>query len=380
MKTAKHLMLLFTWGVTLEKWEDYGLLDRELGYYECMFEAGLEQVDLMTYGHGKITTKIDHRFSVYPKKWVNHNLIYSLLAPFACWRAFRECDIMKTNQSQGAWVGWLVKAIRWKKKLIVRCGWVRTDQMMRRDEGRSGINLRWHKLVEWAAFLFADAIIVVSPIDQEYIATHYKIDKNKIIIIPNSVDTRLYQFSPQQHSEGEKKKVLLVGRLVEMKNFQNVLKAVDGVDEIDEVRIAGDGPYRKELQTLAESISTEVTFLSSIPNKEIPHQLAQADIFVLPQLYASGMPKVLLEAMSVGTPTISSDIPVHSNLIVDQKNGFLCGKSVESIKIALIKVCGMNHQQYLELVTRARRDIESFHDMSTNAKRELALYSSMLSN
>lgn len=371
-------MLLFTYGGKLESWEQFGLIDRELGYYEKMFDAGLQHVDLMTYGHGQIQRQIDARFRVLAKKWVNHDLIYSLLAPFANWGAFRQCDIMKTNQSQGAWVGWLVKAMMWGKKLVVRCGWVRTEEMMRKDEGRSGLNLWWHKLVERAAFTFANAIIVVSEIDRDYIVKNYQVSKNKISIIPNSVDSSLYKFDPKHIPGSKPKRVLLIGRLVEMKNFQNVLHAVDRLKVISEVVIAGDGPYRGELEKIAAAIDAKIIFIDAIPNKEIPEELQKSDIFILPQLYASGMPKVLLEAMAVGVPVICSDIPVHRYLIKDGVNGFLCSESADSIRKILSQVCSMEEPQHREIVTLARADVEASHDMKANAQRELALFRSLV--
>jgi len=370
-------MLLFTYGGKLEAWEESGLLDRELAYYEWMFAAGLQDVCLMTYGYGNIQQKIDERFIVLPKKWVKHELIYSFVAPFAQWKAFRQCDVMKTNQSQGAWVGWLVKLLMPRKKLIVRCGWVRTEEMMRRDEGRSGLNLRWHQMVELLAFALADMIIVVSEIDQDYIVSHYNITKEKITIIPNSIDTRKYHFNTKIQIYKNKKRILLIGRLVEMKNFQSVLKAVDKMEEISEVVIAGSGPYRETLEEIASNISTPVTFLSAIRNAQISEQLVRSDILVLPQYYASGMPKVLLEAMAAGVPVICSDIPTHRYLIEDGVNGVLCGVSVPSIQNSIKYVINITVVQYQEMINKARIDVEANHDMKHNAIKELALMNTL---
>lgn len=375
---VNRLMLLFTYGGRLENWEELGLVDRELAYYEKMFEAGLQHVDLMTYGHGKTEKKIDKRFHILPKKWVKHELIYSFLAPFACWNAFKQCDIMKTNQSQGAWVGWMVKAIMWRKKLVVRCGWVRTKEMMQKDEGRSGLNLWWHQVVERLAFKFANAIVVVSKIDRDYIRQNYGISKGKFTIIPNSIDTSLYQYAPKKVSASKPKRILLIGRLVEMKNYQNLLRAVDGLKEISEVTIAGDGPYRQELENIAAEVDVNIRFLSAIPNHKIPAELGRSDIFVLPQFYASGMPKVILEAMAVGVPVVCSDIPVHRNLIENNKNGFLCGDSADSMRQVLMQACKLDEAQRENLIVNARNDVENAHDMTINARRELILFDSLL--
>lgn len=376
----KNLLLLFTYGGSLEAWENHGLIDRELSYYEKMFDCGLESMTLMTYGHGVINGSIDSRFNVLPKKWFNHDLLYSFVAPIVHYRKFIQCDIMKTNQSQGAWVGWLAKVIMPGKKLVVRCGWVRTEEMMRKDECRSGFNLWWHQLVERAAFRFSDAIIVVSEIDKNYIVERYCIDKSKIVIIPNSVDTSLYRFnalSKDNKDNKDKKRILLIGRLVHMKNFQNVLKAVNNIQREIEVVIIGDGPYRPNLEKIAHVSNVEVSFMSTVANDEIPSEISKSDVIILPQLYASGMPKVILEAMAVGVPVICSNIPVHTNLINDGVNGLICDDNVESIKESILRLFDMNDNNIINLLNRARNDVEIMHDMKSNASSELELYKSL---
>ncbi len=51
--------------------------------------------------------------------------------------------------------------------------------------------------------------------------------------------------------------------------------------------------------------------------------LAQAAIMVLPSRYKEGLPKVLIEAASVGRPIVTTDIPGCREIVRDGKNGYL---------------------------------------------------------
>lgn len=376
-----ELMLLFTYGGRLEVWEQQGLIDRELGYYERMFDSGLRSVYLMTYGNGIIKKKIDHRFKVLTKKWFNHELLYSFVAVFSHWRGFKKITIMKTNQSRGAWVGLIAKVFFPKKKLIVRCGWVRTEQMMKRDEGLSGINLMFHKFVEWLGFFFSDRIIVVTPANKDYVVSRYRISPKKVAIIPNSVDTSIYYpLKINSKSEGGIS-VLMVGRLVEMKNFHGALNALSQVEGVSDITIIGGGPYKGTLEALANDLSLSVCFLESIPNHEIPSYLRSADLFLLPQFYASGMPKVLLEAMACGVLTLSSDIDTHRQVIDHEKNGLLCNVEAEGVLAESIRgVVEMSSSAYNTMIEKALDNVQSSYSMESNSKKEYLMYKELLLN
>ena len=63
--------------------------------------------------------------------------------------------------------------------------------------------------------------------------------------------------------------------------------------------------------------------------------LRESNAFVMTQFHASGMPKVILEAMSTGLITLSSNIRAHRELINHNENGLLCESDVGSITQAL---------------------------------------------
>lgn len=77
-----------------------------------------------------------------------------------------------------------------------------------------------------------------------------------------------------------------------------------------EVQFIGDGPLKNEFIEYSKKldIKNNVMFLGKLPSGEaVREAIAESDLFVFPTL-AEGLPRVLLEAMSVGLPCISSPI------------------------------------------------------------------------
>jgi glycosyltransferase involved in cell wall biosynthesis len=59
------------------------------------------------------------------------------------------------------------------------------------------------------------------------------------------------------------------------------------------------------------------------PRRDVPAVLAMSDLFVFPSAYREGIPRVLLEAASMGLPLVTTDIPGCNDVVKDGANGFL---------------------------------------------------------
>ncbi len=117
-----------------------------------------------------------------------------------------------------------------------------------------------------------------------------------------------------------RKKFLACGRLVEAKDYPTLLKAFSIVlQEFDaELYILGDGPKRDQLIRLSQDLNiySRVKFLGFVDNPFAYMMLA--DIFVLSSQW-EGFGNVIVEAMSVGLPVISTKCPYGPEEII--KNG-----------------------------------------------------------
>lgn len=64
-----------------------------------------------------------------------------------------------------------------------------------------------------------------------------------------------------------------------------------------------------------------VTYPGHVSN--VQEWLAQASVFVLPSYYREGVPRSTQEAMAIGRPVISTDVPGCRETVIDSVNGFL---------------------------------------------------------
>jgi glycosyltransferase involved in cell wall biosynthesis len=139
--------------------------------------------------------------------------------------------------------------------------------------------------------------------------------------------------------------VIFVGRLAPEKELASLLggfaRAV-AVHPDAELVLVGDGPCREELlqRTRQLGIEASVRFTGRIPVDDVRAWLQASDIFVLVS-NAEGFPCSLAEAMSVGLPSVVSDIPGNRQLIDSQVHGLLAAvKDEESLGLCLNQLIG----------------------------------------
>jgi glycosyltransferase involved in cell wall biosynthesis len=115
--------------------------------------------------------------------------------------------------------------------------------------------------------------------------------------------------------------VLSVGRLVESKNHQLVIRALAGLPDTV-LEIAGDGSLREELERVAEraGVSDRVRFLGERPDARA--LMGAADAVVLASR-AEGLPLVALEALASGTPLVATAVRGLRELLTDGENALL---------------------------------------------------------
>ena len=148
--------------------------------------------------------------------------------------------------------------------------------------------------------------------------------QKKGVVLKNPVDA---QRIPAQYT-GERERVIVgAGRLSQQKNMPLLLKAfarfAPNYPEF-KLRIFGEGELREELTELARSL--QIAGQVELPGRStaLLEKMNSSAMFVLSSDY-EGMPNVLLEAMCMGMPCISTDCPSGGprELIKDGVNGLL---------------------------------------------------------
>lgn len=123
------------------------------------------------------------------------------------------------------------------------------------------------------------------------------------------------------------KTILFIGRLTEIKGLDVLLKGMRELEGL-ELLVAGDGPRRLALESMARQLRVSATFLGRVSATERDELFVCSDAVVIPSRVmpdgrTEGMPLVCLEAMIVGRPVIATRAGGLGELIDDGENGLL---------------------------------------------------------
>jgi phosphatidylinositol alpha-1,6-mannosyltransferase len=211
---------------------------------------------------------------------------------------------------------------------------------MRAGNGR----LRSLALLAWMAYSYpgrrrafverADRVIAVSEDLRSRVVREYAVKPEKVLVVPNGIDTEL--FAPSLSRREETRRVLglkpsqhvllVVSRLVPEKGIHLAIRGLARLRREDvTLMIAGSGSDEARLQELATSlgVSRSVCFCGFVPHGKLPSYLNAADVFLMPTLCHEAFPMTLVEAMACGLPVVATDVGGISTAIDNGADGLL---------------------------------------------------------
>jgi len=173
----------------------------------------------------------------------------------------------------------------------------------------------------------AKQVIGVSEVACEF-AQH--LGARDIIRIPNGVIDPIWQSGRGEHSPAN---VLYVGRLVQAKGVQDLIIAITRLNGRCRLTVVGDGPYRKQLQELAEG--SNVCFLGELTGRQLSSTYQHADVFCNPS-YSEGLPTSVMEATVYGVPVVATNVGGTGEIIQTMVTGLLVeSRDVDGIEGAI---------------------------------------------
>jgi glycosyltransferase involved in cell wall biosynthesis len=155
------------------------------------------------------------------------------------------------------------------------------------------------------------------------------LDPDMVKFIPWGVDMDLFDEEKKdqsiwdEHGCRDKVKFFYAGRISKEKNLDLLAKAFIKIskDRDDVVLVlAGDGPYRAELEEMLEDHSA--IFLGYQSHDELARYYASADAFVFPST-TDTFGNVIIEALASGLPVVVSDIGGPKENMEHGVNGFV---------------------------------------------------------
>lgn len=233
---------------------------------------------------------------------------------------------------------------RWRPSLIIT---EHNNITARRMASRR--QLRFHLLYTMLRYLYpsADAVVAVSQGVADDLLRCVKLDPSRLHVIYNPViNEEVFRKAQEDvnHPWLVNKSapvVLGVGRLTAQKDFATLLEAFALLRREMDARliILGEGDQRQYLAQLADQLGIK-DYLDMPGFVENPYTyMRRADVFVLSSRW-EGFANVLVEALCLGTPVVSTDCPYGpSEILRGGQLGKLCRVGdAESIAQAIAEV------------------------------------------
>lgn len=191
--------------------------------------------------------------------------------------------------------------------------------LMIRDNEKNGLAVR--KFIISHSLNAADKVVCISKDVAGSVIDRLNTSRERVEVVYNGV--KLVKNTLPEKNEAVHK-LIYVGRLVEEKGVQTIIKAIENLDDNYHLTIVGDGPYRTELEQLCAGFEQRVTFCGF--REDVSAYLCDSMVFVHVPDCDEGFGITVVEAMSAGNICIAGDRGALSE-VININNGFLIASS-----------------------------------------------------
>jgi colanic acid/amylovoran biosynthesis glycosyltransferase len=213
---------------------------------------------------------------------------------------------------------------------------------------------------------------------------------NRIWNAPNKIDHIIYTglnldeilFS-KNYNRSNPLKVLSIGRAHWIKGYDYTLQSCKILKEtgvpFKYIIIGGAGD--EELQFLVEDLGLKnyVVLEKRKPQSEVFSLMKETSLLLMPSL-EEGIPNVVVEAMAIGLPVISTDCGGVPELITNDKDGWLVPtRNPQALAGAIEDFLGLSLNKIEEVRLAARKKVEQQHNEEQMVKEMEDLYYEVLS-
>ncbi|SCG76096.1 glycosyltransferase [Micromonospora inositola] len=209
------------------------------------------------------------------------------------------------------------------------------------------------------------------------------VPRSRMTVVPSGVNLGTFApLGPAAERDGGRPRILTVGRLVERKGFQDVIRATALVPGAECVVVGGPpaglletDPYALRLRALASSlgIADRVKLVGAVPREEMGRWYRSADVLVAAPWYEPfGLTP--LEAMACGVPVIGTAVGGLIDTVVDGRTGDLVpARDPRALGAAIQRLLG-NRIRRFGYATAALERARRCYSWSTTADRLTEVY------
>ena len=212
--------------------------------------------------------------------------------------------------------------------------------------------------------------------------------KEKIMVHRMGIDVEKYNDFHRNTKGDDKLKIITIARFVEKKGIRYGVEAVGQVvkehPEI-EYRIIGDGPLRDEIESVIDQLKLreKIKLLGWKSEAEILKYMNDSDILLLSSVTSNdgdqeGIPVVLMEAMAMGLPVVSTFHSGIPELVQDGISGFLAPERDVSGLAKKLRHCIEHPELWPSILKEAHNTIIQNYNIDDLNDRLVMIYQQLL--
>lgn len=236
------------------------------------------------------------------------------------------------------------------------------------------------------AFRSVPAVFFQNPDDQKSFIDERLVEQSRTFIIPGSgIDTQYFQRDTSRIEQFDIFTFVFVGRLLHDKGIFELLKASKRMDQCGvafRVLIVGDIDSSNPTSLQKDELEQweKLSYLQFLGyTNNIKQIMEQAHCVVLPS-YREGLPRVILEAMSMSLPVITNDVAGCRSLVTHGENGWLCrAKDSDDLFQKMMDMIKLDPQDRQKMGQIGRERCVLQHDISIINERYAQYISTYLS-
>ena len=254
-----------------------------------------------------------------------------------------------------------------------------SDDYARRDSLSTRVYLQRREQLKQQTHTF---IAVSEFIRQKLLTQGFPDSKIRVHYI--GIDTDRFQADPSIDREPV---VLFVGRLTEKKGCEFLIRAmtqVQGHYPEAQLVVIGDGTLRPELEALAQTHLTNYQFLGRQSSDQVREWMNKAYVLAAPSVTTAigdseGLPMVILEALAMGLPVVSTYHAGIPEAVVPQKTGLLSAeRDVSGLADSLMQLL-KQPDLWQQMHQQGPQQVRDRFDLSDQVRRLESIYSEVYS-
>lgn len=218
------------------------------------------------------------------------------------------------------------------------------------------------------AMTFTDTVFFQNPDDEADFRSAGLLRRTQRIVHTGGSGVNLQHFTSAAMPDGALR-FLMVARLLFDKGVREYLQAAAQVRAArPDLSFHLVGPFDDHPSAVTraeiESATAAGTIIYHGATTDVRPHLAGCHVYVLPS-YREGTPRSVLEAMAVGRPVITTDVPGCRQTVVPDDNGWLvAAQQVQPLAQAMLRMAELPRKEVERMAARSRALVESRFDVN----------------